>query len=365
MSEFARWYRDRVPVLWLLVLPGFGELVVGVARGGPLGWTAWAVGLALVLIAGGGAVLLETGWIDSPRELWTVTVGTLRRRRRTIEQQAAVLQSLVVDLRESSMEEAARMAGLLAELVRAEERTRALLAGELHDTVAQSLSAALIGSRSADPQERVEAHERLRDGEEQLRAVLARIRPPELVQGDLAQAVSDFCCDLFARYGVEVLVDWRASGQPLPSAVAVVVYRFVQESLLNAVEHADGVGLRLRLEVVETPAHPQLLVTVSDEGQGFDPQRVTSAGGRHLGLRLARERARLAGGALVVESAPGKGTTVLLSLPLVSCASVLPARATGPDGATDTGPEASDITDETTRTSRPAGSVSAGGPGRS
>ncbi len=333
MRSPLAWVRDRVPVMALLTLPAAGELVAGVVHGGSLAWMIWWVTAAVVFQVGVALVLTETGWVR-PDELLRVSVGTIRRRRVTFEQQAAVLQSLAEDLRRSSQLEVDRSARLFAELVRAEESARAFLAGELHDTVAQSLNAALVLLRLPRPELHREGTELLVDAEDQLRAVLARMRPPELVERGLAEAIADVCGGLRSRYGVDVEVTWSVGGEwTLPVPLAVLVYRVVQEALLNAVEHADGEGLRLRLEVLGPASGAQLLVEVTDGGPGFDPAAVRGERGRRMGLSLARERVALAGGSLLVDSAPGRGTRVVLVLPL-AVKGVAPEQRTGLIGLT-------------------------------
>jgi signal transduction histidine kinase len=93
---------------------------------------------------------------------------------------------------------------------------------------------------------------------------------------------------------------------------AVTVYRFFQEALLNVVKHADVDEADASLAV----EGEQLVARVRDAGPGFVPSQVQSSGGRHVGLGLLRERARLAGGSLDVATAPGDGTELTLRLPL-------------------------------------------------
>jgi signal transduction histidine kinase len=102
----------------------------------------------------------------------------------------------------------------------------------------------------------------------------------------------------------------------LPLVLATTVYRFVQEMLLNAAVHADGIDVRLSVAVLGRDGERALEVVVRDGGCGFDPDSVVSTGGRHVGLRLAADRAALAGGSVDVETAPGRGTCVRLVLPL-------------------------------------------------
>jgi len=204
----------------------------------------------------------------------------------------------------------AGMFELLSGLVAAEEGARGQLSAELHDTVAQSLMAArarLGDCGSDDP----EVADLVAEAEEQVRAVMARTRPPALRDGDLARAVSALRDDMANRYGLDVGLLWPAEAYPLPLVTAVTVYRFFQEALLNVVKHADVDSACASLRVDEE----FVVAVVSDEGPGFDPDDVRSESGRHVGLGLLRERARLVGGSLEVASWPAPGTTLTLRLP--------------------------------------------------
>lgn len=248
---------------------------------------------------------------------WSRDVVRLDRRVGAGLRRLALLEHLADTRASGTTSSHERTSALLAELVGAEERTRSYLAAELHDTVAQTLSQALAELRRG--QQDVAA-ETVEEAEIELRDVLARLRPPELEDGDLAQAVADLCRDLDQRYGVVVAVRWPQESVSLPGPVATTVYRFAQEMLLNAAVHADGADVRL--DVVVDGA--SLEATVSDGGAGFDPSAVHSVVGRHVGLELARERARLAGGSFEVDSRPGHGTRVQLRLPLDGRSLVLP-----------------------------------------
>ena len=202
---------------------------------------------------------------------------------------------------------------LVSGLVTAEEGARGQLAAELHDTVAQSLMLArsLLASWPGDPVDLMALSEHVEDAEEQLRGVMFRTRPPALRDGDLASAVAGLRTDLMARYGLAVHVEWPQTPFPLPLASAVTVYRFFQEALLNVVKHSDVDDAVLRLEVTGR----SVIGVVRDEGPGFELADVKPQGGRHVGLGLLRERARLSGGTLEVASEVGIGTTLTLELP--------------------------------------------------
>jgi len=207
----------------------------------------------------------------------------------------------------------AGMFELLSGLVAAEEGARGQLSAELHDTVAQSLMAARArlgdcgSALGGDP----EVAELVAEAEEQVRAVMARTRPPALRDGDLARAVSALRDDMANRYGLGVSLSWPETAYPLPLVTAVTVYRFFQEALLNVVKHADVDDAVASLRVDED----FVVAVVSDQGAGFDPEDVRSESGRHVGLGLLRERARLVGGSLEVTSWPAPGTTLTLRLP--------------------------------------------------
>ena len=141
---------------------------------------------------------------------------------------------------------------------------------------------------------------------------MARTRPPALRDGDLASAVGQPA----ARPRRAV----RARGRPelagrsrtrCPLASAVTVYRFFQEALLNVVKHADVDDAYAELLVEQDV----VVARVVDTGPGFEPDQVRPDKGRHVGLGLLRERARLSGGSLEVTCGTYGGTTLTLRLP--------------------------------------------------
>jgi signal transduction histidine kinase len=206
----------------------------------------------------------------------------------------------------------AGMFEMLSGLVAAEESARGQLSAELHDTVAQSLmmSRSMLAAKPTEPREIANIADMVSEAEDQVRAVMARTRPPALRDGDLAQAVTSLRDDMQLRYGLNVEIDWPTSPYPLPLVTAITVYRFFQEALLNVIKHADVDDALISLTVDDDV----VVATVHDEGPGFDPEQVKSEKGRHVGLGLLRERARLAGGSLTVVSWPAVGTTLTLRM---------------------------------------------------
>jgi signal transduction histidine kinase len=309
-----------------------------------------ALAASCSVLAASGSVLRATGHVSVP--IWqlvlaglpaaiviaviatvanvqtTRAVKRMQARARTVEalQRRVRLADEVAERHRRTAENAsAGMFELLSGLVAAEEGARGQLAAELHDTVAQSLT--IAQSLLHDPEDVASvcrAIEMISETEEQVRAVMARTRPPALREGDLARAVSGLRDDLRNRYGIEVELSWPGEAYPLPLVTAITVYRFFQEGLLNVVKHAEVDDARAQLWVDEE----WVVATVIDAGPGFDPVAVQSDGGRHVGLGLLRERARLVGGSLDITSNQMRGTTLTLRLPRVSSGgSVLPMPA--------------------------------------
>jgi signal transduction histidine kinase len=204
------------------------------------------------------------------------------------------------------------------ELSIAEERNR--LARELHDAVVQQLFGIVLAAESAgalvarDPAAAAAQVERVqvlaRGAMEELRSVVFALRPGSLAEEGLARVL---------RKHVEVLR--RVSGQRISLAVddepqlgeaaAGHVLRIAQEALQNALRHA-GAGASITVRLADGDG--RLVLSVADDGRGFDPAGAPR--GRRLGLTSMEERAAAVGGSLSVVSAPGAGTTVRLEVPV-------------------------------------------------
>jgi signal transduction histidine kinase len=336
------------------------------ARGG-LDWTelsALGAGLLVGLVMAAVGVLWSRRLTAGLRELHADAVRRLREPAIRVEPftpelvgaasefaelarvldalhlRARVADEVAEQSRRTAEHASAGVFELLSGLVAAEEATRGQLSAELHDTVAQTLAAArtLLAERTADGGvarlDRV--RELVEDAEEQVRAVMARARPAELRDGDLASAVGALRREFASRYLVTVRLAWPAQPYPLPLVSAVTVYRFFQEALLNVVKHADVDEAEASLAV----EGEWLVARVRDDGPGFVPSEVQSEGGRHVGLGLLRERARLAGGSLEVATGAGRGTLLTLRLPL-SPRTALGGQlaATADDGSSGSGRE--------------------------
>jgi signal transduction histidine kinase len=212
--------------------------------------------------------------------------------------------------------ENARLHERSRELSIVEERNR--LARELHDAVTQKLFGVVLAAESgaallerdlpaAGAQLRL-ARELAREAIEELRSVIVHLRPAALESEGLAVALAKHVDVLRRAHDVELALTVTGDA-PVAASVEADAFRIAQEALHNALRHAAA----SRIDVVLRCEPGRLEVTVADDGVGFDADAV-SLRSRRLGLTTMAERARAAGGALEVASAPGAGTTVRLEV---------------------------------------------------
>jgi len=206
---------------------------------------------------------------------------------------------------------------LSSRLVDAQEEERRSISRELHDEVGQSLGALLVdlGRLSTNlPADSVEIRERL-DHMKSLaertvgtvRDIALLLRPSMLDDLGLVAALEWQGREVSRRSEMEVAVESANVSDDLPDEYKICVYRLVQEALNNAVRHSRARNARVRVNGTASG----IAVEVSDDGQGFDPQRT-----RGLGILGMEERVKRLGGSLTVKSAPGQGTVVKAELPL-------------------------------------------------
>jgi two-component system NarL family sensor kinase len=209
-------------------------------------------------------------------------------------------------------------------IVEWQERESRRLAGEIHDGISQrivslffhlSAAADAIAAEPADP---AVAAEQVRRAQElaaaaldETRSAIAGLRPPVLDDLGLAASLESLG---HSFPGLDVRVE--ADDFTMAGHVETAVYRTAQEALQNVAKHAGAESVRIRLYRQAGRA----VLEVSDDGTGFDPATLQrpagdAAGPTGLGLAGMRERAELLGGNLELTSAPGRGTTVRLTVP--------------------------------------------------
>lgn len=200
------------------------------------------------------------------------------------------------------------------------EVERSHWARQLHDDTLQRLSALRVilssarrsGQLQIITQAVTEAIEHLEEGITNVRALISDLRPATLDELG-TQAALQTLAERSARHGIEVDVsidlDYEQGRQPKRHApeLETAIYRIAQEALANAAQH--GQAKRAVLELHEQQGVVEL--AIRDDGQGFDPSLTTDG----FGLLDMRERVDLLGGELTIDSAPGRGTTISVSMP--------------------------------------------------
>ncbi len=214
---------------------------------------------------------------------------------------------------------------LLSQVITAQEAERKRIARELHDEAGQLLATLLVGLRTLEqtpalPDSAQRTVDDLKElGKhvfEEIHQLAVELRPNVLDQLGLVRAVEAYVRDFGGRFGVTT--DFEApglDGLTLPGEVEIAVYRMIQEALANVAKHAAASHLDVMLE----RRHNALVAVVEDDGRGFDVEAAfdSAEGGRpHLGLFGMQERAVLLSGRLTIESERGKGTTVIVEIPL-------------------------------------------------
>jgi PAS domain S-box-containing protein len=203
------------------------------------------------------------------------------------------------------------------------EAERNRIARDLHDGPVQgvsaaslSLEAALLMISAGDVDEGVAVLTKIREelaGEaDALRRLMSGLRPPVLEERGLLPALRE----TLVRFGAEQDVETDFSGRvdtPLPEDLETLAFRLVQEALSNAAKHSEATQVMVTVQASDS----MLRVEIEDDGKGFDAglARDFLREGR-VGLASMRERVELASGTLVVRSSPGRGTSIVATLPL-------------------------------------------------
>jgi PAS domain S-box-containing protein len=204
-----------------------------------------------------------------------------------------------------------RLASRVSELATAEERQR--LARELHDAINQTLWTASLTAESLlrDVEEGSEFHHRVnrlrqltRGALAEMRALLLEMRPSELAEISLDELLDYLLAALDCRRQLDVTA--KLDAVVLEPAAHHTFYRIAQQALANVAQHAQATSLEVRLT-----EGPPAELCITDDGSGFDPE---SSAARPIGLAIMRERAASVGAQLSVETQPGEGTTIRLTL---------------------------------------------------
>ncbi len=207
----------------------------------------------------------------------------------------------------------------VTQIITAQEEERKRIARELHDSTSQALTSLLVGLRSlADRHRSPELKQQVEDLRgivghvlNDLHTLARQLRPSVLDDLGLAAAIQRYVADCRTRSGLTIdLAMPGLNNERLDSALETALYRIVQEALTNVIRHAHATTASVVIE----RRTDRVRAIIEDDGCGFDPASLSGDG--HLGLNGIRERAALLNGHLIIESAPGHGTTLYVEFPL-------------------------------------------------
>jgi two-component system sensor histidine kinase DegS len=238
-----------------------------------------------------------------------------------IESSAAYLLGSGIDPSSDSDEESVEVAQRVLGSLEAE---RERLYRDVHDGPAQVLANAIFEVEYLERiAERAPAEVRqtlrtelsnlkgqFRNSLDSVRAMIYDLRPPELTELGLAEAIRNYAAEWETRCGIKVASQLDLKDTGLTPMEELAVYRVMQEALQNVHKHAHASAVGMAW----SRANDSWVLHVTDDGMGFDLVKAA----RHkksVGLLSMRERAELIGGSLQIQSTPGKGTAVTLLLP--------------------------------------------------
>jgi len=234
-------------------------------------------------------------------------------------------QRHIDELKEAQLHEAQRREALRGELLRrvvsAQEAERQRIARELHDETGQALTAIGMGLRGATTilrQDIDKAAQNLRQLEgmavrslDELRLLIADLRPTHLDDLGLGSALRWYGNEIHERSTLNVQVIAPGGPCSLPPTVNMALFRITQEALTNVVKHSNAKNAFVNLTQIEE----NILLDVLDDGDGFDSRSIAFQQKETWGLLGMQERAALLGGSFIIESEPGRGTRVRISIP--------------------------------------------------
>ena len=205
-------------------------------------------------------------------------------------------------------------------MLQASDHERQIISYEIHDGLAQYLASAIMQFQTHDafkensPKKAKKAYETamelVRQAHSESRRLISEVRPPIIDENGIEMAISHLVHEQRQRGGPKIECHSDVQFGRLPSILENAIYRIVQEALTNACKHSKSE----KATVSVTQEGQDVRLEVRDWGIGFDPESVEEG---HFGLESIRQRVRLLGGRLTIETAPGSGTQVQVVVPIL------------------------------------------------
>ncbi|MEW6033362.1 MAG: cache domain-containing protein [Chloroflexota bacterium] len=243
---------------------------------------------------------------------WNLTLESkVGERTRELE---ALYQQL--QAKESAREE------LLRKVITAQEEERKRLARDLHDDTSQALAAMVMALDTCiaspprgDEQVRAKVEDiraAAKKALDSVRQIMLDLRPSILDDLGLVPALRWYAEARLGERGVKVRLETNDYDKRLPSQLETTLFRIIQEAVTNIARHAEAENAVIAVDFQDST----VTVEVEDDGKGFDTGRARDAADRTFGLLGMQERVSLLGGEMRVDSHPGSGTRITVSIPL-------------------------------------------------
>jgi PAS domain S-box-containing protein len=214
------------------------------------------------------------------------------------------------------------LASVSRRLIDAQDQERAHIARELHDDLSQRMALLQIGleqfeqdAAELSPEDRQHLQkiaEVAMDVSSNIRDLSHQLHPSKLDTLGLLPSLSSFCKEFSKQYNLQLQFVHQGIAGPIPRDLSLCLFRIVQEALRNVVKHSGATEAKVDLFF----PGDRIDLSISDSGSGFSPESTKTEAG--LGLVSMRERLRLVGGRLTIESKPSHGTRIYASVPLVA-----------------------------------------------
>lgn len=205
--------------------------------------------------------------------------------------------------------------------IKGQEKERARIARELHDTVAQDLR------YCRNLLQKNEALDNLRQAVSILEKTLAEVRqisynlsPTDITKNDLKASIINLCSTMTEASGINFRLSVPDNTQTsfLTEDEVLNLYRIVQESFTNVIKHANTNEVVVLLRNESNNEKKGLYIFISDEGCGFDIEQESIGNGKHFGLIGMRKRCQLIGAEVSISSTPGEGTQIFIFMPYIN-----------------------------------------------
>lgn len=205
---------------------------------------------------------------------------------------------------------------LSLKISRAYEEERRRLARELHDEISQALTVIKLEMQRANANANIDLTKNIELINQTINSIrhhITSLRPPILEETSLIEAINDLAEELICYTNISIKINENiSSGVKIPKDIELAIYRCAQESITNAIRHAEASHVIINLSRTSYT----ISLEVIDNGKGFDYNSYMDKPTKHLGLIGMQERVALLKGKMKIDSKIGVGTKILIEIPV-------------------------------------------------